>query len=340
VQLSFVAIFAAMVLVSLASLGFHGRVTYDYVITGAVTALLVSYAINSIVGAHVNELEYHVEHRTAELVAANTRLSDEIETRRRYEVELIDAKRAIESANQIKSEFLLNLSHELRTPLNIIIGLSETLQESPLPEEERSWVESIRGSAFDLLAMIEDVLHVAHFDHPGEEPDVEVDVRSMVEFALRPIAERAAKKGLTIAAIVAAGTPTRVTFAAERCRQVLSRLLGNALKFTASGGITLRVDLAGDHGHERLRVEVHDTGIGVPEDLRARIFEPFVQGDGSTRRIHGGVGLGLTIARQLTEQMGGELGLISELGRGSVFWFTVPIRRASEPSASTTGGSA
>lgn len=327
-HLSIMAIVAATSIVATASLVVHGRVTLDYLLTGIVASLVVSYAINSIVYAYLDELEERVQARTAELAATNAALRAESETRLQYAMDLAVAKEAVEVANQVKTEFLANLSHELRTPLNMVIGMTEMLLESGLRAEEQRWAKTVCDSAQELLGLIVDVLNVANFDSIHDYPVVEAEPRSILSFALRPIRERATAKGLALACSVDDAVPTQAWIAEGPIRQVLSRLLGNALKFSQRGTITLRVAVAGVPDQERLRFEVQDEGVGVPVAAQAHIFEPFVQADGSTTRRHGGAGVGLAIARRLVDAMHGEIGMSSVPGAGSTFWFEAPLRRS------------
>ena len=237
--------------------------------------------------------------------------------------------RAVEAA-EVKSQFLATMSHEIRTPINAVVGMSELLLQTPLSDEAREYATTVRDSAESLLAIVNDILDFSKIE--AGRMQIETAPFSpvvAVENATDILAAAARKKGLSLSTYVAPDVPLRVVGDADRLRQVLLNLLGNAVKFTASGSVTVRavVDrVDGEHAPE-LRFSVTDTGPGIPREAAEQLFEPFRQADQSTRRRFGGTGLGLSISRRLVELMGGTIGFDSSPGRGSTFWFTVPFAR-------------
>ncbi len=239
------------------------------------------------------------------------------------------AERA-EAASRAKSEFLARMSHEIRTPMNGVLGMTELLGATGLDERQRRYAQTIHQSADSLLGIINDVLDFSKIEAGRMELDVAAfDVRELVEDAVDLLAERATSKELELICDVPADLSMEVVGDAARLRQVLVNLVGNALKFTERGQVVIRVREAGSTGGtSQLRFEVEDTGIGIRPENQQRIFESFSQEDGSTTRRYGGTGLGLAISRQLIGLMGGELGVQSEPGSGSTFYFTLRLPRA------------
>ena len=240
-----------------------------------------------------------------------------------------DAKRRADEANQAKGRFLANMSHEMRTPLNGVIAMADILRETPLSESQREIVETMTTSAHLLLAQIEDVLDMAKI----EAGRVSIEVRPyeltrLITSTVKVILPHARYKGLPVNVDVAPDLSGWFLGDAHHLRQVILNLLSNAIKFTERGEVALKASVAGDGDAKHIRIEVRDTGVGISAAKQAAIFEPFTQADDSITRVYGGTGLGTTIARHLVLLMGGRIGVTSELGIGSVFWFEIPLLAA------------
>jgi signal transduction histidine kinase/DNA-binding response OmpR family regulator len=245
-------------------------------------------------------------------------------------VQLAEARDEAFASARAKSEFLANMSHEIRTPLNGVIGLTELLLDSPLADGDREHVVTVRRCGGHLLGVINDILDFSKIE-AGKMPidSIDFEVGAVVEEAAELVAAQAQDKGIELLCDVPPEAARGVTGDPARLRQVLINLLGNAVKFTEHGEVAVEVRLLRETAASVVvRIDVRDTGIGIPQERHAAIFESFTQADGSTTRRHGGTGLGLTICRQLVHLMGGRIGLESEAGKGSTFWVELALPKA------------
>jgi len=240
------------------------------------------------------------------------------------------------AASKAKSEFLANMSHEVRTPMNGVLGMTQLLLDTKLDEEQRECTRIIQESASSLLATLNEILDFAKIEANRLTIEhIPLALEQQVLQACQLMQARAREKDLNLECLIDPNVPALVTGDPTRLRQTLLNLIGNAIKFTDAGSVVVRVfPIVLASGQPALRFEVRDTGIGVSEEARSRLFTPFTQADGSITRRYGGTGLGLSISRRLVELMGGEIGVESEEGKGSCFWFTLPYEHQASDSPS------
>jgi len=271
-----------------------------------------------------NATTFYDRDRTLQGVFAAAR---DVTERKKVEIELKQAKAAAESASRTKSDFLASMSHEIRTPMNSIMGIADLLAKTELSAEQDKYVQIFRRAGDNLLNLINDILDLSKVEASQLELErTGFSLIEHVEIVTEMVAARAREKGLILSCEIAPNVPTDLVGDPTRLRQVLLNLLGNAIKFTEVGTVSLRVSADADATvPTALRFAVSDSGIGIPRAKLARIFERFTQADSSTTRRFGGSGLGLTISKRLVELMGGSIGVESEVSQGSVFAFSVPF---------------
>ncbi len=276
---------------------------------------------------------------TASQLALHQKI-EELVRRRDEARQAFDARVAAENANRLKSQFLANMSHELRTPMNGVLGMTALLLQSELTDAQKHQLTRIEQSGEALLRLLNNILDLSKIEAGRVELElVDFDTEMMVESVVAVMRAPAQEKDLTIDVAIDTAVAGRLRGDTTRIQQVLYNLIGNAIKFTRTGRIGIGVDRPHPGAPDTaLRFKISDTGIGIPDDAVARIFDTFTQADSSTTRLYGGSGLGLSICRQLVQLMDGEIGVESTVGVGSTFWFTVRCERPAESDGEARAG--
>ena len=290
-----------------------------------VAAQIAGAIANARLFADYKQAEQELREAKEKVEAANRELEDAMKCANELASEA-------DRANQAKSEFLANMSHEIRTPMNGIMGMTGLLMDTDLTTEQEECAETIKNSAQSLLSIINDILDFSKIESGKLDLEsLDFDLRTTLEDFSDSLALSAHSKGLELLCWIEPEVPALLKGDPGRLRQILTNLMNNAIKFTSKGEVSLRVSVEREDGtHVWIRFAVKDTGVGIPKDKIARLFQPFTQVDASITRRYGGTGLGLSISRQLTERMGGDIGVESEEGKGSTFWVMLPLAKQTD----------
>lgn len=278
-------------------------------------------------GRQVADLRDTLDHRLQQLSAVNNEM-------RWLAYELKQAREQATNASRTKSEFLANMSHEIRTPLNGLIASAELLKMTKLDEQQKDFVQMAQDSAAALLEIVDDLFDFSKLEAGNIAFEViDFDVVGLVEGSAALLSQKAHEKKLSLMTFVSPDIPRKLLGDPTRVKQVLVHITGNAIKFTDDGEVVVRAQMHKlDEERAVVRFMIQDTGIGMPREAASKLFEPFRQGDATSKRKYGGNGLGLSIAKRLVEMMGGEIGVESTEGQGSSFWFTIPLNRVASKS--------
>jgi signal transduction histidine kinase/CheY-like chemotaxis protein/HPt (histidine-containing phosphotransfer) domain-containing protein len=326
--LTVTSIVTVVVFMALAMLGVQGPWMYLSMAAAIVAACGSILAIGA--SRTSSKSLQEAEQQITDARSQNTELQRDLVHLEQLEQQLIHAKRAAEAAAISKGEFMATMSHEIRTPLNGIIPMLDLITDSDLSPDQREMLHTARESSQQLLRIVDDILDYSKLDaHRVELENTTFNMGELLNSLTQLIRRSAENKGLRLQLEMDPAIRLSVRGDPIRLRQVLSNLLSNAIKFTERGGILVKVQRLGETTTQHsIRFEVHDTGIGISQEQQSKLFHSFTQADASTTRLYGGTGLGLAICKRIIDLLGGQIGVQSELGRGSTFWFEIPLLKA------------